>query len=1311
MPDYLGGNPPRPSTVIPGQWILDLPSSDTHIHIRRYRQAEEANQAGPSVFRDVILDPTEKAWRTINDNSVEEDIPVARILERPCAIITAEAGDTKTLWCFSIENERSETFEALQEISPSLPPLAISQLITCSKHGHEISCLDNQVPDSLSCNVSLDTSEDTNRYLNLFASAVVEKLAWNRGSRISLYPNFGVQPSLRTTIRPLTSEKLLLSIRSTTLPSTTISISPTPLLLSPLGMPAFLISPFHPTSAQESHLISTFESALGHVWKHGQSEARIHCQLSGETYSDWSILWVPIVDLSSSKGKLTSRQIVDKWQSSNGVLTIWPTHLSHPYFNINLPHYTKPLIKPLQPESAQLLDLSTGLFDFLSTYKEPEPVEEIEDEEIDEEDVNMDTESTTITADPENETVNGNDFNDIEDGGTSEKSDLDDLFSEHSNSIPNSPHIHIHADKVDTPIEAISIPDENDSGNAENQIRSRNPTNGNNGVEPKEELVTEADFAFFDSPTDEMTIAEPGDTLEELDKLQENTTEREEKHMEIDNYKDLLPLASLEEVRPHPIVMDENQDAIFTEDPGSPLASSRHPPNQPIPDTNRDEQLQASTSMPEPAHDPTAHQDLALSPIPNIILPRVKSSSFSTDLIPPSFSPLVLLPVSDSPFPYSLPSPAPTPSSLNWDLVERLQPTKCTNLTYADDWKMEEEVSEIDEEEEYTGPPTPESSYISDDEDVAKPEIKISEGHEIDFGGTRCIGVEWLYLIYETDKVKELAKEWNPSWNRDNMVLPPTASEDWDKRDLLKGVDLTTFVNELIGNRALREIGHWSELGYIPGRARIRLPLIEGGIALSDLSKDSKIRKLPQPQISTGYHNYVVNLSIPSLHYWSELGLQPQGGNKNAEVVIYCEDNHEARERAMQVVSGITQVWEQLRLGKHELADTGGQNAGIISLPADLKSPINLLDHAQTNSVIYILLPSTNIDSCRTIFSTTYSQPSSRIVHSIPQHASTQSHFRDIAFEVYNRLPEVIKEIAPRSVSDPYNLQMASSSDKTVTRQVFTLARNEIPQPEFSMAWPLRSYDVMNNHRSVILSYTIHEDLDLMIAFIADDLGESSTTKVWTGTNGSSWNDRINKIKTWSQRIADEWFIECKMIMIRVGTIEADELKSWRKALQDSQMRFTLLTVDNSYKQDGEDNIPRPRGLANIPSSTLNDHNSRLIDLSLSAHLTTLPLIRIPLDLKSSSQIGTETIYPIKSFMLSHPTKDRFQSKLYHILQIHQYSHPSNKKENDIEDEVSKVIYNLGCLIQSRWGIISGLEGILDVAINGLNALSKGSED
>ncbi|WVF67307.1 hypothetical protein IAT40_002058 [Kwoniella sp. CBS 6097] len=1372
--DLLGNDPARPQTTLPGRWILELPSSDSEteerplIHIRRFRATPSApnDAAGPSTRRDhsPVPDSLETARRSIVEQATGvtagslQSSPTS--LEQPSGAITSELiGEVqeRVLWVFSINADEVPMADGLQEIEPKLPPIDIPNLLICSNHGRNPSCFDSRPEpqdnhdhhhhQTRSCEITLESAEQARRNLELLGAAIAERMAWKAGWRLCLQPALGgVIPPLSTTLRPISRSRLLLSLTPSSRPSCSNLSILYPLHLNPIRLPALRISDLTPSSMQESRLSASFDQTLGHTWKNGRQEAFTRARLLGDTYAEWSIYWVPLIekqDILSSKqaGKMSPRQLCERWRQCSGVLTIWPTHLSETYYtNSALPSLNPVGLSNIQGEtkSSDLLDIASGVFNFLSNYREPEVVDEVEDDpEPVEEDVTMDGESnfgpTSIT-------------DDIDMGNNrSPQSDIDDLFSAHSDSPlnvnedppltikPPSPltidHRNtniIHNPSDEKMVEAV------DYEPPPAPVRREQRNEAEEKPEQREEImVTEDDFAFFDSPSDQVEMppaVEPADSVG----IVNGDGAVVHDGMDID----------LDEIFGGTINGFSNGIDTVTEQPAPnpEPAEGMLPIPSDVPDVHRELESQQPISasevklpvvMTSSDENPIPSQPIQLPPSP--ALSFHKRTCSSTDLIPPSFSPLPLLPSrSAQKFDYSLPSPAPTPSSLREDLVERLKPPKPKNATYADVWELDSEPSEMDEEEEYTGPPTPESAYSDESEAEVRPvEKKVGEEDTNEFGGTKCIFTEWLEYVYLPENVRALAKQWDSSWI--TTSLPSTIQEERAASPAasaaaLKGIDCVRYVRDLITNRASQTIcaGQAYETGGQLGIVRgVTQDLVDRGIVLSDLCEDNTAA-LAQPQIHAGYSASVIKIAISSLHYWTEIGLQPQGGPKEVEAVIVSSKEEVSAGASGHLSSEMKRAWESLRLGKHTISELAGNSRGVVSVSDSSagsgipEAVADLLNQVSRNTVIYILLPpaaSSIASIIRGLYSLALSPSSSAVIRLIPHQALSQEMYREIAIEVYDALPVPIRPISHTAL-DP-NLDIHPDQGKVAPLHAFTLARSELPEPEFSMSWPLKSYDVLNTQRSIHGYYTIVEEFDVMIACVMDDLGEALELNVWQEVGKMEVKSRVKKVFEWFKTRAEEWIIQWKGSVTRIGTLSLDEIRAWNMILDNLSSPLTFLVVDDpSHSPDESISLlPRPRGLANIPPAMMNDHNSTLIDLSLSAQLTTLSA-RIPLALHSTRQgegnlaEQTDIIYPQSCFLLtcSDEMGHGSLSTLYNIINHSKGSRSEPlKKRKESNQKLGEELYRLNCLIRKRYGL-EGMAGMLDLAERGLRGLSSGMD-
>ena len=103
--DFLAHQPARPSTVVPGHWILNHnPTSKIHIH--RYVQSAASRQRRSSIsvterWKD---DAIERAWHTVNGDGDGDPVTV---LDSGCCVV--QPGDNGgELWYFSTDDQSVE---------------------------------------------------------------------------------------------------------------------------------------------------------------------------------------------------------------------------------------------------------------------------------------------------------------------------------------------------------------------------------------------------------------------------------------------------------------------------------------------------------------------------------------------------------------------------------------------------------------------------------------------------------------------------------------------------------------------------------------------------------------------------------------------------------------------------------------------------------------------------------------------------------------------------------------------------------------------------------------------------------------------------------------------------------------------------------------------------------------------------------------------------------------------------------------------------------------------------------------------------
>jgi len=576
-----------------------------------------------------------------------------------------------------------------------------------------------------------------------------------------------------------------------------------PLVLQQLGLPALLLGPYSTTPDQESHLCSTFKTTLGPAWKEGRAQRRLDAQLTSETWSDWAVYWVPLLNERIDISDISPLRLAIAWQQYHGVTTIWPTHLAS---DLSIPALARqkpnncPTLMNL-PTTEDLMGVAAGVFGFLSNYQEPPPpMVTPGDEAAIAEDDHVDQ--------PEGLSIFGGDKDDNEPQAGAE-ADFDDLFSARSDS-PGPPELlepgvaelgstnELFEEQTEglplefcddvvmaSPSPPILYPRHTD------RVEAGDVTN----------LVTEDDFNFFDSP------GEPG--AEESPPLP------------------VAPLILNEQDIP-PAAEDRVPDvsALTTEPAVTNLSEGVMLPVEPVP------QLE----------EPVQEQHLSSSS-PKSTIPSKRDE---VDIIPSPFKPLLL--VSAAPPPssaYSFPSPAPTPESLRQELVERLRQSKKAKYDYASTWETESDRTGPEEEDEYSGaPPTPESEVDTEDTQSGErtpttPEVKSQGVNE--YGGVVCVGAEWFSLKDELEIAGTLARAWNAGWNEsgtsatlNGISLHPERPKRL-RLELLQAMDCDRFAAELVASRHFRTL-FASPPSSDSARQNLALqPILQDGVILADL--------------------------------------------------------------------------------------------------------------------------------------------------------------------------------------------------------------------------------------------------------------------------------------------------------------------------------------------------------------------------------------------------------------------------------------------------------------------------------------------
>lgn len=111
--DILHHKPARPSTVIPGHWLVNIPPNSP-IHIQRYRTSESSDSREQALLEDSL----EVQWRKINSTG---NGSLKDILTGGCAtIINGGSERDRELWVFSTTPTSLGGVDALERESSTL---------------------------------------------------------------------------------------------------------------------------------------------------------------------------------------------------------------------------------------------------------------------------------------------------------------------------------------------------------------------------------------------------------------------------------------------------------------------------------------------------------------------------------------------------------------------------------------------------------------------------------------------------------------------------------------------------------------------------------------------------------------------------------------------------------------------------------------------------------------------------------------------------------------------------------------------------------------------------------------------------------------------------------------------------------------------------------------------------------------------------------------------------------------------------------------------------------------------------------------
>ncbi|KAL1410803.1 hypothetical protein Q8F55_001745 [Vanrija albida] len=1265
-------------------------------------------------------DPLERAWLALNSGGMDglsDPASAARaLLDTPCAVVRpAEAGRTRELWVFG---EGELVLDGLSETPEPPTPITIEATVTCPEHGHALACLS----PSCTCSPTFTPPETW----PVFQAAVGEKLAWRLGSRLSLLApeaSVAATPPFDVSLTPVPGALLL-----TARPRALVHCAPRPIgaafkpgreagiepyVLSPLALPALLLAPHHATAAQDARLAAAFDNALGGGWRAGRTEARIAAQAAGHRpQPDWAVYFVPLEQRPAPAvlERMTPLPVATRWRGAHGVLTVWPTHLTRPLAPERIAPTRPPQPGPGLGTPSDLLGFAVGAFDVLTNYIEPPSDDSPEDDE---------------NELPGDEVADDTSSKREEEGeGASE---VDDLFSSHSDS-PVPPSMadvdmadgesqmpddatnagedamdedakELFSQSVFSTPRAAAAADEgdddlfgSDNGDAAageaglvvppREPSTRGPSRG--ASETAEVAITEDDFNFFDSPAVEtvgLEVVHEGKVEDEPTPKAEAGAEAAVEALEIQE----------PEGKPEP---PAELSVTFAEE-----VEESEPPK-----VDEPEVIQVDAA-PEP--EPEREAD-----------PRPpKKARVSVDMVPPEFAPLSLGKRRRARFAYGLPSPSSPVDNLRIELVERLRASqKPEKYNYSTGWDLDSDESDTEDDSAFTtgAPPTPTSDTMGDDGTPAPrqssdaPPGPVADD-EVEFDGTVCVGSEWTSLKDDMSAAETLARAWNPVWVDIGLELPsiyppsPRSPRTQLDSDFLGTLNIEALANAVVRNRFFRSVFDADTAAHAP--VRPPGPLVKSGVSLSELAEarapdaESKFPSygLPNAFVNVGYGSSIMRIGAAALRYWRELGLSPGGGPKAIKAFVVCEPGDDATAVAKDFLRDISETYESYNLGTHTAGEDELATDGVVAIApsAIADATVKIRARATSPTVVYIISYNQSL-SVSALAPLLGSASNTSWLYVVPAWSISVGNLPGMAFEVYDLVPREIRRVTPHG-------KPLAALAAWMPYHAFTLSPDPPPKPQLSMAWPQRSFDVLNRWRLVHGAYTFIPSLDVLLVAVVDTNGDACTIRALRLDGKGTARERVaaawDVFAQFAAMAATEW----RLVICSYGIMPRDELDAWRTLASGRQTPLSIVMVDPPAPNDGP--VRSRPAVANIPPSTFGDPSATIVDETLAGSSVALSY-RPPVEIAASAkgEGAPSTMFPLSSFVVgvATPAGTSTASSVYHVV----FDRPLPNATADPHALLAPEFHRLTCLGRRRYG----LDGSLPVHLESVGAARRALE-
>ncbi|KAI0269401.1 mediator complex subunit 13 C-terminal-domain-containing protein [Gloeopeniophorella convolvens] len=523
-------------------------------------------------------------------------------------------------------------------------------------------------------------------------------------------------------------------------------------------------------------------------------------------------------------------------------------------------------------------------------------------------------------------------------------------------------------------------------------------------------------------------------------------------------------------------------------------------------------------------------------------------------------------------------------------------------------------------------------------------------------------------------------------------------------------------------------------------KALAGLPGLQGPLDLQSVfsseEKQPVLEQLEPPYLSVAKSEGLIQVLPTALRFWDKLGLSPRAGKKNICAFVFFEELDDARVDAVDKwLHWISSTYTGHNLGDHERGSARGCiRDGLVPVKFDsfrrtLSNFVALLPPSNSNYVFYIAMPPSAI----TITSPVLRQVFSAVKRAQKTHTEEQILFQFLpAHMVYSlKLPFLDRGGAFAFVSSIYSRIMLPV-DRAMSRQITASSqriRDFFQEPSFALARPLHtkvhlvrqfpvlSLDVVDRHTLLHVGYRLSSCGKWIYACCVDQRGEAHDLAVWLLPSESPETFIIQQLWTFAVNFAKRASVEWRIIIAKLGSMDARELEAWTQHLDSTvpvgrelpMVHVSLMCIETDATwtfiapQGTAKRSPPPESRSSKPSSGsfMTDASSVTYCFNHGAHIDLLPPSVASADFESahsyipdlpdgSSPPDEQHVRSLRSVTLVRVpyAADLTSIAMLHLHQLH--SARSGRSSLTIPDpdtllEVTRNYHELAALARARW--------------------------